>query len=160
MLLFSSSMFDNQNLSKPVIKLSAKAASKLKLDESFQVSIAQLEQKISATDKQTCSCDENWTGKFCNQQNYGVKGTYWFLLSTLNYLINVQHRLLISDFLPSCSHFFTSLNKQGGNFFQFILMKPRSFHTVRLLDSWERERGSTDQGKLLKDYWRLFEWRV
>ena len=80
MLLFCSSMFDNQNLSKPVIKLSAKAASKLKLDESFQVSIAQLEQETSATDEQTCYCDENWTGKFCNQQNYksynGVKGTY------------------------------------------------------------------------------------
>ena len=74
-------MIDHHNVSKPVIKLTEKAASKLELDLSLEVSIAQLEQHISPidSDKQTCTCDSYWKGKFCNQQNEShneVKGIY------------------------------------------------------------------------------------
>jgi hypothetical protein len=35
------------------------------------VSIANFEQRISTHNfgKQTCACDVNWKGKFCNQQS-------------------------------------------------------------------------------------------
>ena len=63
-------MFDHFP-STPVIKVNAKAAANLKLDLSLEVSIANFEQRISTNrfGKQTCACDANWKGIFCNQQS-------------------------------------------------------------------------------------------
>ena len=64
-------MFDHLPASTPVIKLYTKAAAHLKLDMSLEVSIANFEQRLSKNkfDKQTCACDVNWRGKFCNQES-------------------------------------------------------------------------------------------
>ena len=63
-------MFDHIP-STSVIKVNAKAAANLKMDLSLEVSIANFEQRISTHNfgKQTCACDVNWKGKFCNQQS-------------------------------------------------------------------------------------------